>query len=92
MKTQGGGRSAKPCLPITGSSEYRVMKTKGETPTSRLNREWHLEHRMPPKATAVQRLDWHLEHASVCACRPLTEEYLQKLQQAVRREEEKAKA
>ncbi len=37
----------------------------------RLNREWHLAHRMPPRATLEQRLGWHLEHHAHCACRPI---------------------
>ena len=38
---------------------------------SKLNREWHLAHKMPPKATLDQRLEWHLEHAKNCQCRPI---------------------
>jgi hypothetical protein len=38
---------------------------------SKLNREWHLSHRMPAKATLEQRLKWHLEHAKNCQCRPI---------------------
>jgi hypothetical protein len=39
---------------------------------SKLNREWHLSHRMPAKATLEQRLEWHLEHAKNCQCRAIT--------------------
>jgi hypothetical protein len=39
---------------------------------SKLNRGWHLSHRMPPKATLEQRLEWHLEHAKNCQCRAIT--------------------
>ena len=38
---------------------------------SKLNAEWHLAHRMPPKATLEQRLAWHLEHAQHCGCREM---------------------
>ncbi len=38
---------------------------------SRLNREWHLVHRMPANATVEQRLQWHMEHAQNCRCRPV---------------------
>jgi hypothetical protein len=38
---------------------------------SRLNKEWHQEHRMPPNASKAQKLRWHLEHVKHCACRPL---------------------
>jgi len=39
---------------------------------SKLNREWHLSHRMPKNPTLEQRLEWHLEHAKNCKCRPIT--------------------
>jgi hypothetical protein len=38
---------------------------------SKLNREWHLSHRMPVNATLEQRLQWHVEHAKNCQCRPI---------------------
>lgn len=34
-----------------------------------MNREWHAEHPMPPRATADERLDWHRAHAAACGCR-----------------------
>lgn len=34
-----------------------------------INREWHADHRMPPKATEAQRGQWHSEHVEVCGCR-----------------------
>ncbi len=37
----------------------------------KLNREWHLAHRMPLNATIEQRIAWHVEHSRHCACRPL---------------------
>lgn len=49
----------------------------------KLNREWHLAHPMPPKATPEQRYAWHLEHEQNCACRPLTPEFREKLRQQV---------
>ncbi len=39
---------------------------------SKLNREWHLSHRMPKNPTLEQRLEWHVEHAKNCQCRPIT--------------------
>jgi len=39
---------------------------------SKLNREWHLSHRMPKNPTLEQRLEWHVEHAKNCKCRPIT--------------------
>lgn len=40
---------------------------------STLNKEWHLKHRMPAKATLEQRIAWHLEHAKHCSCRDIPE-------------------
>jgi hypothetical protein len=39
----------------------------------KLNREWHLENRMPKNATTEQRIAWHLEHKKHCACREFPE-------------------
>lgn len=39
---------------------------------TKLNREWHLAHRMPARATLEQKMQWHLEHARNCQCRPVT--------------------
>lgn len=36
-----------------------------------LNREWHLAHPMPRKATPEERLHWHLAHAANCSCRDM---------------------
>jgi len=44
--------------------KYTVMK---------LNREWHLAHRMPKNATLEQRIAWHIEHKKNCACRDIPE-------------------
>ena len=38
-----------------------------------LNREWHLAHRMPAKATREQRIKWHVAHAAECGCRAIPE-------------------
>lgn len=40
---------------------------------AKLNRAWHLAHRMPANATLEQRIEWHLEHARVCKCREMPE-------------------
>jgi hypothetical protein len=37
----------------------------------KLNKEWHLAHRMPANATLEQRIKWHLEHAKHCSCREI---------------------
>lgn len=41
--------------------------------TSILNREWHLQHRMPTNPTHEERLDWHRQHAENCGCREMPE-------------------
>jgi len=40
---------------------------------SKLNKEWHLGHRMPKNATIEDRIAWHLEHSKNCGCRPIPE-------------------
>jgi len=40
---------------------------------SKLNRAWHEQNRMPPKATLEQRIAWHAEHQKHCACRETPE-------------------
>jgi len=39
--------------------------------TSKLNKEWHLAHRMPKNATIEERIVWHVEHSKNCGCRPI---------------------
>jgi hypothetical protein len=39
----------------------------------KFNKEWHLSHRMPVKATHEQRIEWHIEHKKNCACRAIPE-------------------
>jgi hypothetical protein len=34
-----------------------------------MNKTWHEENKMPPKATLEQRIRWHEEHGKHCACR-----------------------
>jgi len=38
---------------------------------SKLNKEWHKDHRMPERATTKERIKWHLEHVKHCGCRPI---------------------
>jgi len=38
---------------------------------SKLNKEWHLAHRMPKNATTEDRIAWHIEHSKNCGCRPI---------------------
>lgn len=35
----------------------------------KINKEWHLAHRMPANATDDQRIEWHVEHLKHCHCR-----------------------
>lgn len=37
----------------------------------KLNREWHLQHKLPRNATLQERLDWHALHAANCHCRDM---------------------
>jgi hypothetical protein len=34
-----------------------------------MNKQWHTENKMPPKATLEQRIQWHREHQLHCTCR-----------------------
>lgn len=47
----------------------------------KLNKEWHLKHPMPEKATLEQRIAWHIEHAKHCACRSVPD----KLKEEIRK-------
>lgn len=42
-----------------------------KTLIKKLNKEWHLKHKMPKNPTFEQRVKWHLEHQKHCACRPI---------------------
>ena len=42
----------------------------------KLNKEWHLAHRMSANATLQQRIAWHIEHQKNCSCRPIPEKLL----------------
>ncbi len=37
----------------------------------KLNRDWHLKHKMPGNATLDERISWHLEHQKHCQCRDM---------------------
>ena len=49
-----------------------------------INKEWHLQNKMPKNPTAEERLKWHVAHAKNCACRPLTKEFLDNLKKKIR--------
>jgi len=39
---------------------------------AKINREWHLKHKMPKGPTLKQRIEWHQEHLKHCSCREPT--------------------
>jgi hypothetical protein len=45
-----------------------------------INREWHLEHRLPRTASREERLEWHLGHAVNCGCREMPPTIRQELE------------
>lgn len=45
----------------------------------KLNKEWHLKHKMPAKATLDQRIEWHLKHVVNCSCRGIPEKLLEEM-------------
>ena len=55
--------------------------------TTRLNRVWHAENRMPPGANRAVRLEWHLRHARHCACRPIPASLEAEVKDMMRRRE-----
>jgi hypothetical protein len=36
-----------------------------------MNKLWHANNKMPPKATLEQHIQWHREHQLHCACREI---------------------
>ena len=51
---------------------------------SAINKEWHRQNRMPPKATREQRINWHAEHAQACSCRAIPESIKQDVQKLLK--------
>lgn len=43
---------------------------------SKINADWHLQNKMPEKATIEERIKWHIEHAKNCKCRPIPEKLM----------------
>jgi hypothetical protein len=37
----------------------------------KINKEWHLKHKMPKNPTLAERIKWHLAHEKNCSCRPM---------------------
>ena len=44
-----------------------------------MNKLWHEQNKMPPKATLDQRIHWHKEHQKHCACREAPKDILKKI-------------
>jgi hypothetical protein len=44
-----------------------------------INREWHLNNKMPKNSTLEQRIQWHLEHEKNCQCRPIPAKLLEEM-------------
>lgn len=43
---------------------------------NKINKEWHLENKMPKNPTLEQRIKWHQGHAKNCACWPIPSKLL----------------
>jgi hypothetical protein len=37
----------------------------------KLNREWHLQHKLARNASLEERINWHMLHAENCQCREM---------------------
>ena len=35
-----------------------------------INKEWHLQNRMPKNASFEEKVCWHKEHNKYCSCHP----------------------
>jgi hypothetical protein len=45
-----------------------------------MNKLWHAQNKMPPKATLEQRIQWHKEHQKHCDCREVPRSLLPYIQ------------
>lgn len=45
----------------------------------KINKDWHLAHRMPKNPTLEQRIEWHLDHQKNCSCRAIPEKIADEL-------------
>jgi hypothetical protein len=43
----------------------------------KINKEWHLNHKMLKNANREERVKWHIEHHKNCSCRPIPEKILE---------------
>ena len=37
----------------------------------KINKEWHLQNKMPKNPTLDERVKWHIDHANNCSCREI---------------------
>jgi len=49
-----------------------------------INKEWHLNNKMPKNPTKTQRLEWHIGHNENCNCRKLTEKLLKEINEYIK--------
>lgn len=42
-----------------------------------LNKDWHLQNRMPKNPTVEEKIKWHLEHQKNCTCFPIPKSILE---------------
>jgi hypothetical protein len=47
----------------------------------KINKEWHLQNKMPKNPTFEQRVKWHLEHQKNCTCRPVPEKLVKEMKE-----------
>jgi len=47
----------------------------------KINKDWHVKHKMPKNATFKERVEWHCAHQKYCNCRPIPEKLLTEIKQ-----------
>ncbi|MEO6304449.1 MAG: hypothetical protein ABIP51_14885 [Bacteroidia bacterium] len=47
----------------------------------KINKEWHLKHKMPKNATLKEKIKWHISHQKNCNCRPIPDKLLIKIKE-----------
>lgn len=57
---------------IKGKSSFKKIMGK-------INKEWHLNNKMPKNPTLDQRVTWHVDHARNCTCRALDGKILEEI-------------
>ena len=50
-----------------------------------INKEWHLENKMPKNPTLEERRNWHIEHSKNCSCREMPESIKKEIDKAQRK-------